>query len=173
MQRSLSEKINYDLEQGRKYKATLRLRNLINEFPNDLTLRNKLAEIYYESGFYDRAGLFWILTEPKNDEIKKCQEIYLSTVNNSGNKVLKDFKFRGDENLLSEYAKTKLHILQTNSFEKTGNVPIYKEKPNYSRKSNFKPNNSKFPALIFFSVIIFIGILLVLGFYKLVEIIVK
>ena len=35
MQRSSSDKINYDLEQGRKYKATLRLRNLINEFPND------------------------------------------------------------------------------------------------------------------------------------------
>ena len=167
------KRIEIDLKKGRKFIACDKLRNLINENPNNFELREKLAEIYYESGFYDRAGLFWILTEPKNDEIKKCQEIYLSTVNNSGNKVLKDFKFRGDENLLSEYAKTKLHILQTNSFEKTGNVPIYKEKPNYSRKSNFKPNNSKFPALIFFSVIIFIGILLVLGFYKLVEIIVK
>ncbi|WP_413533942.1 DUF6584 family protein [Empedobacter brevis] len=53
MQKSLLDKINYDLEQGRKYKATLRLRNLINYFPNDLTFRNKLAEIYYESGFLD------------------------------------------------------------------------------------------------------------------------
>jgi hypothetical protein len=168
------KRIETDLKTGKKFIACDKLRNLINENPNEFKLREKLAEIYYESGFYDRAGLFWILTEPKNDEIKKCQEIYLSTVNNSGDKILKDFQFRGDENLLSEYAKTKFHKLQTDSFEKTGNVPIYKEKPKYSnRKSNIVNDNSKFPTIIFFSIIITIIILILLGLYKLLEIVVK
>ncbi len=149
------------------------MRNLINENPNDFSLREKLAEIYFQSGFYDRAGLFWMLTEPRTENIKKCQEIYLSTVNNSGNKILQDFQFRGDENMLNEYAKTKLHNFQTDSFEKTGNVPIFKEKSKYSkRKSNIITDNSKFPTFIFFTVIISIISLIILGIYKLVEILV-
>ncbi|UOE37028.1 DUF6584 family protein [Chryseobacterium oryzae] len=136
-------------------------------------MRKKLAEIYFQSGFYDRAGLFWMLTEPRTENIKKCQEIYLSTVNNSGNKILHDFQFRGDENMLNEYAKTKLHNFQTDSLEKTGNVPIFKEKSKYSkRKSNIITDNSKFPTFIFFTVIISIISLIILGIYKLVEILV-
>ncbi|WP_435524081.1 DUF6584 family protein [Chryseobacterium indoltheticum] len=44
-------RIEEDLKAGRKKKACDRMRNLINEFPNDISLREKLGQIYYDSGF--------------------------------------------------------------------------------------------------------------------------
>jgi len=60
-----------EIESGLKFKAADRLRNLINEYPNDLTLWDKLAELYYESGFLDAAGRYWILFEPNDDRKRK------------------------------------------------------------------------------------------------------
>lgn len=39
-------RINEDLKAGRKKKACDKLRNLINEFPDDISLREKLGQIY-------------------------------------------------------------------------------------------------------------------------------
>jgi hypothetical protein len=71
-------KIDSEIELGLKFKAADRLRNLIQENPNELELWNKLAELYYESGFLDAAGKYWILTEPTNDRIKKCIARFLN-----------------------------------------------------------------------------------------------
>jgi len=43
-------RIDEDVKAGRKKKACDRLRNLINEFPDDISLREKLGRIYYDSG---------------------------------------------------------------------------------------------------------------------------
>ena len=170
MQRSSSDKINYDLEQGRKYKATLRLRNLINEFPNDLTLRNKLAEIYYESGFLDEAGKFWILSEERNSEIERCIEIYKNSVNNSGNQILKDIVFRGDKTKLSPHLQSILNELEKDSFEKTKNIPNFLPKKNYREENNYKETfKDKLIKYLFFGFLIFIVLLIILGFVKLIE----
>lgn len=40
-------KIDSEIELGLKFKAADRLRNLIQENPNELELWNKLAELYY------------------------------------------------------------------------------------------------------------------------------
>ncbi len=170
MQRSSSDKINYDLEQGRKYKATLRLRNLINEFPNDLTLRNKLAEIYYESGFLDEAGKFWILSEERNSEIERCIEIYKNSVNNSGNQILKDIVFRGDKTKLSPHLQSILNELEKHSFEKTKNIHNFLPKKNYREENNYKETfKDKLLKYLFFGSLIFIVLLIILGVVKLIE----
>lgn len=170
MHRSSSQKVNYDLEQGRKYKATLRLRNLINEFPNDLTLRNKLAEIYYESGFLDEAGKFWILSENRNSEINRCIEIYKNSVNNSGNQILKDIVFRGDKTKLSFHLQSTLNELEKDSFEKTKNIPNFQPKKNYLEKDIYKETiKDKLIKYLFFGFLLFIVLLIILGFVKLIE----
>ena len=51
----LFSRIDQDLKEGRKKKACDRLRNMINQFPDDLSLRKKLGQIYYEAGFLDEA----------------------------------------------------------------------------------------------------------------------
>ena len=69
-------KIESEIDNGLKLKATDRLRNLINQYPNEIELWSRLAELYYESGFLDAAGRYWILTEPTDDRIKKmCRNL--------------------------------------------------------------------------------------------------
>ena len=100
---NLQEKLNridQEIEAGLKLKSADRLRNLINEYPNELGIWEKLAELYYESGFIDAAGRYWILTEPKEERINESVAIYLNSVNNSGTKILQDITFRGDKDKL-------------------------------------------------------------------------
>ena len=47
------KRIDLEIQNGMKYKAADRLRNLIQENPNEIQLWNKLAELYYTSGFFD------------------------------------------------------------------------------------------------------------------------
>ena len=83
-----------------KYKAADRLRNLINEYPDELGLRNNLAELYYDAGFLDAAGKYWIFTESNQPHIKQCVKLYRESVNNSGNQILKDVIFKGNKGIL-------------------------------------------------------------------------
>ena len=128
------DKINFEFESGLRFKATKRLRNLIQENPNEIELWNKLAEFYYESGFLDAAGKYWILTETSEERIKKCVEIYEKSVNYSGNQILQEIVFRGDKSKLSIFAQNKLTALELDSKKKTNFVPKYNPKQNIQKK---------------------------------------
>ena len=117
------DKIETEIKNGLKSKAIDRLRNLINQNPNKIELRNKLAELYYESGFLDSAGKYWILKEPTDNRIKKCVELYEKSVSYSGHQILREIKFCGDKTKLAEYAKAKLSELESDSETKTGYIP--------------------------------------------------
>ena len=170
MQNDLFSKIDFDIKEGRKYKATLRLRNLINEYPDELNLRNQLADLYYQSGFYDEAGKFWILSETINPEISKCIEIYKNSVNNSGNQILKDIVFRGDKNKLSINQQTILKELEKNSLEKTKTVPNLQKKKNQKNLIEYKETSKdRLIIYLFLIIIIFIVLLLILGIIKIIE----
>ncbi|MEP2237107.1 MAG: DUF6584 family protein, partial [Maribacter sp.] len=82
------DKIDSEIEKGLKFKSSDRLRNLIQDNPNEIQLWYKLAELYYESGFLDAAGKYWILTEPTEERIRKCVAIYEKSVNYSGYQIL-------------------------------------------------------------------------------------
>ena len=97
------ERIEINIKNGLKFRAADRLRNMINQYPNESILWTRLAELYYESGFLASAGKYWILTEPKDEKIKKCVEIYEKSVNYSGTKILQDITFRGEKSKLTEY----------------------------------------------------------------------
>ncbi|WBX96149.1 DUF6584 family protein [Chryseobacterium gambrini] len=163
-------RIEQDLKAGRKKKACDRLRNLINEFPDDLSLRDKLAKIYYDSVFKDEAGKFWILSEPQNFEMKEAVEMYRNSLSNSGNAILKDIVFRGDKTQLSEYAKNILKELETDSFKKTKHIPDFKRKQR--EKGNYAESKDSFFSNVGFYLLIG-GIILLpfLGLVKLGEII--
>lgn len=141
-------KIEFDIKNGLKFKSADRLRNMINQYPNESELWNRLAELYYESGFLASAGKYWILTEPKDERIKKSVEIYEKSVNYSGTKILQDITFRGDKTKLSEYGKEKLTELELDSKKKSNYIPKFtpitnrkkkgKEKRKRKTKRNFK-----------------------------------
>lgn len=127
-------KIEFEIDNGLKLKAADRLRNLINQYPDESLLWNRLAELYYESGFLDAAGRYWILTEPINDTIKKCVAIYEKSVNYSGTKILQDITYRGDRSKLSEYGRKKLIDLEVDSKENSNYIPKYNLKLNKQEK---------------------------------------
>ncbi|WP_299686029.1 DUF6584 family protein [uncultured Dokdonia sp.] len=172
---SLKEKLNKidsEIENGLKFKATDRLRNLIQENPNEIEFWNKLAELYYESGFLDSAGKYWILTEPTDDRIKKCVEIYEKSVNNSGYQILQELVFRGDKSELSDYAQKKLTELESDSKEKANYIPKFNPKTNKQKKNNSDHKQTfkeKLSGFIFFSILASIGILIIIGFVTVIQ----
>ena len=117
------DKIDSEIKIGLKSKAIDRLGNLIKQNPNIIELRSKLAEVYYESGFLDSAGKYWILTEPVDNRIKKCVELYQKSVSYSGHQILREIKFSGDKTQLDEYAQAKISELESDSEIKTGYIP--------------------------------------------------
>ena len=171
---NLSEKIakiETDIQNGLKFKATDRFRNLINHNPNELSLRERLAEIYYESGFLDMAGRYWILTEPKTERIKKCVEIYEKSVNYSGTKILQDIIFRGKKENLTEYAQNKLNNLELDSKKKTNYIPKFNpitNKQQRKKKTNNRTLKDKIIEKIFLAVLISIPILAIIGLIKVI-----
>ena len=165
------EKIDFEIENGLKSKASDRLRNLIQENPNEIQLWNKLAELYYESGFLDSAGKYWILTEPTDERIKKCVEIYEKSVNYSGYQILQEIMFRGDKSKLSEFAQNKLTELEADSKKKTGYIPKFTPKNNKQKraskhKQSFKDKLGGYLLAGFF---ISIVILIIIGFATVIK----
>ncbi|WP_375238663.1 DUF6584 family protein [Aurantibacter sp.] len=165
------DKIDSEIENGLKFKATDRLRNLIQENPNEIELWNKLAELYYESGFLDSAGKYWILTEPTDNRIKKCVEIYEKSVNYSGYQILQEIVFRGDKSKLPEFTQKKLLELESDSKGKANYVPKFSPKSNKQRpkkgspKMDFRDKLTVYPIVgifIFLAICSIIGVITVI-----------
>jgi hypothetical protein len=169
---NLFDKVEQDLKEGKKKKACDRLRNLINQFPNDLSLRKKLGQIYYEAGFLDEAGKYWILSEPENKEMKIAVDLYRKTLSNSGNAILKDIVFRGNKAQLNEYTMKIFAELEQDSLKKTKNIPDFKpktrEKGNYSE---LEAKTSFVNKIFIVALIAFLISLPILGIFKLFEVI--
>ena len=170
------EKINLDFENGLRLKATNKLRNLIQENPNEIELWNKLAELYYECGFLDAAGKYWILTEPTEERIKKCVDIYEKSVKNSGYQILQEIVFRGQKTKLPKYAQQKLTALEKDSEQKVNYIPKYQPKLNIQKKSNFRQKETfkqKLFKMIFYVVLIIVLISIFLGMKSIIEFIIE
>ena len=160
------EKIDIEIENGLRNKASDRLRNLIQENPNNIQLWNKLAELYYQSGFLDAAGKYWILTEPIDDRIKKCVDIYEKSVNYSGYKILQDITFRGEKSKLSLFAQNKLAELESDSKEKINHIPKFKPRVNKQKKKKQRFNETgkgRFVIIMIIGILILIVILVLIG----------
>ena len=166
------ESIETDIENGLKYKSADRLRNLINEYPNEQKLWNRLAELYYNSGFLDAAGRYWILTEPTDERIKKCIEIYQKSVNYSGYQILQEITFRGEKSKLTDYGKTKLIELENDSSEKVNHIPKFYSKSSNSKKKSDDQEETlkeKLIKLLVYTVLAIIGISIIIGFITMIK----
>ena len=120
------DRIDQEIKEGIKGKAIGRLNNLIYTYPDEVRIRIKVAEVYYNAGFLDLAGKYWILSELTDTHVRRCIELYEKSLDNSGRLILEDIKFRGDKNLLSLTAQTKLNELETDSFNKWKYIPKFK-----------------------------------------------
>jgi len=162
------DKIDVDIQNGLKHKSADRLRNLINLNPNDLELWNRLAELYYQSGFLASAGKYWILTPQTKDKIKQCVEIYEKSVNHSGNKILQDITYRGDKSKLSEYGKRKLSELEQDSKKNSKYVPTFSpilNKQKKKTKTTERTFSQRIIEILMIGLLISIPIFAIIGIY--------
>lgn len=165
-------KIDLEFENGLRFKATNRLRNLIQENPNEIELWNRLAEYYYKSGFFDSAGKYWILTEPTEARIKMCVDIYEKSVNHSGYQILQEIVFRGDKYKLPHYAQEKLAELESDSRKKMNYIPKFNPKLNIQKNNKSAQTQSlkgKLVGVIFFSILAIIVIIIIIGFITVIK----
>lgn len=92
---------------GLKAKAVNRLNLLIKEYPDEMRVRETLWQLYFDSGFYDAAGLQWLLCDA-TPEREKCVSLYIRSINGSARQALREYKYRGNEGLLPVNAQKKL-----------------------------------------------------------------
>jgi len=165
------KKIDSDIENGLKSKAADKLRRLIQEYPNEMGLWNQLAELYYDSGFLDNAGKYWILTEPREERMKKCVELYEQSVNYSGYQILQEIVFRGDSSKLPVYAQQKLSELELDSYRKMHHIPKFTPKKAVVKKNMPQKQTifDKMLGTIFVSLMLFLGILIIVGLVTVIQ----
>ena len=172
---SLKETLNSideEIASSKKFKAADRLRNLINEYPNDLTIWDKLAQLYYDSGFLDAAGRYWILFEPNDNKKKKSIETYEETVNNSGCQILNEITYRGDKNSLPTYAQKKMLELEADSRERAKYVPKFKPKLNKNQRKKTKYQKTlkdKVIEKLIIGLLILIIVLAIIGLIRVIQ----
>jgi len=121
--------------EGKKNKAAQRLRNVINTYPDAMEVREALAMLYYEAGFLDLAGLYWLLTEPTS-AIQRCVDAYMQTINYSAVQALKDFKYRGDATTLPVYARKRLDYLDAEKQKVQSDIRPVKKVPQPPKEDN-------------------------------------
>lgn len=126
------ERAQSEINSGLKQRASNRLQNVINTYLDAVEARELLAQMYYDSGFLDMAGRFWMLTPPTDDKIKVSIEIYKKSVNYSPLQILIDIKYRGHKTGLTDYARATLLDLEAQAAKKGYGNPYkpreYKEK---------------------------------------------
>ena len=83
-------------------KARDRLHTLVFEHPDDLLLRERLAEVYDSLQQPAQAGRYWYLVEPRDDRMTNARAAYERLVGKDPLQLLAGLKFRGDEDALAE-----------------------------------------------------------------------
>ncbi|MEN1937895.1 DUF6584 family protein [Paenibacillus sp. 102] len=94
-------KIEKDIENHNLGKARERLHGLIQSYPDDLSLRKKLGDIYFRLQYPTMAGRYWYLEENKTPEmIQACQQ-FEKAMGNSPDEIVRALKFKGDSAIIN------------------------------------------------------------------------
>lgn len=111
-------KIEKDIKNNDLGKARERLHGLIQSYPNDLSLRKKLGDIYFRLQYPTMAGRYWYLEENKTPEmIQACQQFEKSMGNNT-NEIVRVLKFKGDSTTINHllfnhtYPSIQNHVVE-------------------------------------------------------------
>jgi len=108
------EKVEQDIASGDCGKARDRLHGLIATYPNNLALRRKLGDVYWQLQYPAMAGRYWYLEESKSPDMIAACKVFEESCGHSSFQTLLALKFQGDlESIDSEFAKDRLLTLQT------------------------------------------------------------
>lgn len=94
------KKIEKDILNNDLGKARDRLHGLISTYPNELELRKKLGEIYFELKYPSMAGRYWYLEENKTPEMVKACIEFEKSMGNDPNRIARVLKYKGNIEIL-------------------------------------------------------------------------
>ncbi len=89
-------KVAYDIQREDLGKARDRLHGLIGAYPDDLGLRERLAEVYWQLRQPAMAGRYWYLTDCNTPEADRAREAFQKAHGHQPLLMLQALKFRGD-----------------------------------------------------------------------------
>ncbi|PEK56608.1 DNA helicase [Bacillus pseudomycoides] len=95
-------KIEKDIENHDLGKARDRLHGLIQAYPEDLSLRKKLGDIYFKLQYPTMAGRYWYLEENKTPEMLQACQRFEKSMGNSPNEIVRALKFKGDSAIINK-----------------------------------------------------------------------
>ena len=113
-------KIEREIAAGDYGTARDRLHGLIATYPNDLTLRRKLGQVYWHLQYPAMAGRYWYLeADPTPDMAAACRA-FERACGEDPLQILQALKFRGDLATIDPSAARKLGALQARVAERYG-----------------------------------------------------
>lgn len=115
------QRIEEDIAAGDYGKARDRLNGLIATFPNDLTLRRKLGDIFWHLQYPAMAGRYWYLEEQKTPIMAAACQAFERSCGGDPLQILLALKFRGEiEAIRDTFAGQTLLTLQARAKEERG-----------------------------------------------------
>ena len=121
MKANTLKKIEADIAAGDYGKARDRLHGLIATYPDDLTLRQKLGDVYWKLQYPAMAGRYWYLEEDKASHMMAACRIFEQSCGLDPLQMLLALKFRGNvENIRDTFAGRALLALQDRAKEGHG-----------------------------------------------------
>ncbi|WP_459502760.1 DUF6584 family protein [Bacillus sp. C1] len=116
-------KIEKDIENHDLGKARERLHGLIQAYPDDLSLRKKLGDIYFRLQYPTMAGRYWYLEENKTPEMLQACRQFEKSLGNNHNEIIKTLKFKGDSATIHNLSFTYTSPTQGRVAEQIVRIP--------------------------------------------------
>jgi hypothetical protein len=114
-------RIEGDIASGNYGKARDRLHGLIATYPNALTLRRRLGDVYVQLQYPAMAGRYWYLEEDRSPEMDAACRVFEKACSDDPVQMLRALKFRGDfEAIADTFAGRTLLVLQIRAREEQG-----------------------------------------------------
>ncbi|MCS6830793.1 MAG: hypothetical protein RMM08_01720 [Armatimonadota bacterium] len=129
------QRVEEDIAAGNLGRARDRLHGLVWQYPDDLSLRCRLAEVYWQLGFPAMAGCYWYLEEPVTPAMQQAHAEFERSCGKDPLCILFRLKFRGNIETLPEYARLRLKGLQEECERKHGRYPVFVAKRREWRSS--------------------------------------
>jgi len=89
-------KVELDIASGNLGEARDRLHGLVSSYPYDLSLRSRLAEVYWRLQYPAMAGRYWYLKEDKSSEMVAACRQFERSCGGDPLIMLQALRFRGD-----------------------------------------------------------------------------
>ncbi len=117
------DRIEQDVASGDYGKARDRLHGLISTYPDDLSLRRRLGDVYWQLQYPAMAGRYWYLEERRSPEKVQACAAFERACGNRSLLILLALKYRGDVEAISDaFARRTLLRLQKQVRDEYGYV---------------------------------------------------